>query len=80
MGMLPRIHFMVGDINLHCTVQVVQEAPFECLIGQPFTALAQTIFQEFQDGTAHLTLTNPNTRASVMVPTQAREPAEETPP
>jgi len=31
--MLPRICFMVGDINLHCMVQVVQEAPFKCLIG-----------------------------------------------
>jgi len=75
MGMLPRIHFMVRDINLHCTVQVIQEAPFKCLIGWPFTALAQTVSREFQDGTAHLTLTDPNTGASVMVPTQAREPA-----
>jgi len=63
------------NINLHSTVQVVQEAPFKCLIGQPFTALAQTVSREFQDGTAHLTLTDPNTRASVTVPTKAREPA-----
>ena len=75
MGMLLRICFTVGDINLHCTVQVIQEAPFECFIGQPSTALAQTISQEFEDGTAHLTLTDPNTGASVMVPTQTREPA-----
>src|SRR5882724_731162 len=68
MGMLPRICFMVGDINLHCMVQVVQEAPFECLIGWPFTALAQTVSQEFQDGTAHLILTYSNTGASVTVP------------
>ena len=55
MGTLPRIRFMVRDINLHCMVQVIQEAPFECLIGQPFKALAQTISREFQDGMAHLT-------------------------
>ena len=44
MGTLLRIHFMVGDINLHCIVQVIQEAPFKCLIGWPFTALAQTVY------------------------------------
>ena len=76
MGTLPCIRFMVREINLYCTVQVIQDAPFECLIGHPFTALAQTVSHEFQDGTAHLTLTDPNTGASVTVPTQAREPLE----
>ena len=57
MGTLPQIRFTVGEINLYCMVQVVQEAPFECLIRRPFMALAQTVFQECQDGTAHLTLT-----------------------
>src|SRR6266481_4754392 len=36
-------------------------------------ALAQTISWEFQDGTAHLMLTDLNTGATVTVPTQARE-------
>jgi len=76
MGTLPRICFTIGEINLYCTVQVVQAAPFECLIGRPFTALARTISREFQDGTAHLTLTDPNTGATVTVPTQARESVE----
>ena len=71
MGTLPRIHFMVREINLYCTVQVVQDTPFECLIGCPFMALAQTISCEFQDRTAHLMLTDLNTGASVTVPTQA---------
>jgi len=73
MGTLPRIWFTIGEINLHCTVQVIREAPFKCLIGWPFTALAQAVSQEFQDGTTHLTLTNLNTGASITVPTQARE-------
>ena len=73
MGTLARIRFTIGEINLYCTVQVVQEAPFECLISRPLTALAQTVSWEFLDGTAHLTLTDPNTGATVTVPTQARE-------
>ena len=42
-GTLLRIQFTIGQINLYCTVHIVQEAPFECLIGQPLTTLAQTV-------------------------------------
>ena len=73
MGTLARIRFTIGEINLYCTVQVVQEAPFECLISRPLTAPAQTVSREFLDGTTHLTLTDPNTGAMVTVPTQVRE-------
>ena len=31
MGMHLRIHFMVGEINLHCMVQVFQEVPLSAL-------------------------------------------------
>ena len=75
MGTLPQIWLTVGEINLYCMVQVIQEAPFECLISQPFIALAQAVSREFQDGTAHLMLTDPNMGASITVPTQAREPS-----
>ena len=76
MGTLPCIRFTVGEINLYCVVQVIQDAPFECLIGRSFTALTQTLSCKFQDRMAHLMLTDLNTRASVTVPTQAREPPE----
>jgi len=33
------------------------------------------IWERLGDGISHLTLTDPNTGASIMVPTQAREPA-----
>src|SRR5882724_4238385 len=42
MGSIPSICFSIGEVSLYCQVQVVKEAPFECLIGLPFTCLAST--------------------------------------
>jgi len=50
MGMIPSICFSVEEVSLYCLVQVVRNAPFECLLGLPFTSLASTKCQEFPDG------------------------------
>src|SRR5882672_181426 len=36
MGTIPSICFSVGEVSLYCSVQVVKEAPFECLLGLLF--------------------------------------------
>jgi len=56
MGMIPNICFSIGEVSLHCQVQVIKEAPFECLLGLPFMCLASTKCQEFLDGSTHLLL------------------------
>src|SRR5882724_1526041 len=73
MGTIPSICFLVGEVSLYCSVQVVKNAPFECLLGLPFTSLVSTKCQEFPDGSAHLLLTDPNTGASITVPTHAKK-------
>ena len=75
MGTIPSICFSVGEVSLYCSVQVVKEAPFECLLGLPFTSLASTQCQEFPDGSAHLSFTDPNTGASITVPTHPKAPS-----
>ena len=72
MGMIPSICFSIGEVSLHCQVQVIKEAPFECLLGLPFMCLALTKFQEFPDGSTHLLLTDPNTGVSITVLTHAK--------
>jgi len=54
MGMIPSICFSIGKVSLYFLVQVIKEAPFECLLGLPFVSLASTQCQEFLDGSAHL--------------------------
>jgi len=72
MGTIPSICFSIGKVSLHCPVQVVKEAPFECPISLPFTCLASTKCQEFLYGSAHLLLTDLNTGASITVLTHAK--------
>src|SRR5882724_9547989 len=72
MGSIPSICFSIGEVSLYCQVQVVKEAPFECLLGLPFMCLALTKCQEFPDGSTHLLLTDPNTGASIAIPTHAK--------
>lgn len=71
-GMLPRVTFGVGEVQLPCPVQVVEDGPFECLLGRPFTALAEAITKEYRNGDSELTLKDPNTGYVVTIPTQAR--------
>ena len=73
MGTIPSICFSIGEVSLYFLVQVVKEAPFECLLSLPFTSLASTRCQEFLDGSAHLILTDPNSGASITVPTHAKQ-------
>src|SRR5882724_3999930 len=80
MGSIPSICFSIGEVSLYCQVQVVKEAPFECLLGLPFTCLASTKCQEFPDGSAHLLLTDPNTGASITILTHAKQSCGDNPP
>jgi len=80
MGMIPSICFSIGEVSLHCQVQVIKEAPSKCLLCLPFTCLASTKCQEFLDRSAHLLLTDPNTGASITVPTHAKQSCGDCPP
>src|SRR5882724_4971736 len=69
MGSIPSICFSIGEVSLYCQVQVDKEAPVECLLSLPFMCLASTKCQEFLDGSAHLLLMDPNSGASITIPT-----------
>ena len=73
MGTIPSICFSVREVSLYCLVQVVRNASFECLLGLPFMSLASTKCQEFPDGSAHLLFTDPNTGASITIPTHTKK-------
>lgn len=75
-GMLPRVVFQIGEVRLPCPVQVVDDGPFECLLGRPFTALAEATTKEYQDGDMDITLKDPNTGYVVTIPTQNRKPSK----
>jgi len=72
MGTIPSICLSIREVSLYCSVQVVRNAPFECLLSLPFMSLTSTKCQEFPDRSTHLLFTNPKTGASITVLTHAK--------
>src|SRR5882724_5979565 len=72
MGTIPSIFFSVREVNLYCLVQV-RDSPLKFLLSLPFTSLASSKCQEFPDRSAHLLFTDPNTGASITVPTHSKQ-------
>jgi hypothetical protein len=72
-GRLHNIRFTFDDIDIYLQVQVMPNAPYDILLGRPFYALTECITKDFANGDQHLTVTDPNTRKCVMIPTKERK-------
>jgi hypothetical protein len=72
-GCLRNIRFTFNDIDIYLQVQVMPNAPYDILLGCPFYALTECITKDFANGDQHLTITDPNTRQCVTIPTQERK-------
>ncbi|KAF6745212.1 hypothetical protein DFP72DRAFT_1091838 [Ephemerocybe angulata] len=72
LGVIPDLLVRIGTCEFRLQVQVVEEAGYEMLLGRPFHVLAQAQMQHHRDGSGVITLTDPQTRAVITVPTKAR--------
>ncbi|KAH8823658.1 hypothetical protein DL96DRAFT_1741650 [Flagelloscypha sp. PMI_526] len=82
-GLAPNVPFTFGDITVYLQVHIVENAPFEVLLGRPFDRLTRIVARTYADGTQRLTVTDPNSGMKVTVPSynpnnpiQPREPAQ----
>ncbi|KAI3615593.1 hypothetical protein WG66_011880 [Moniliophthora roreri] len=67
-GLARNVPFKFGDIVLYLQVHIVDGAPYQVLLGQPFDTLANTkVLNNGED--AELELTCPNTKQRVTLPT-----------
>lgn len=64
--------FCFGPVTLRLHVQVVNDAPFEVLLGRPFFQLGRAMLDDQDGGCTYLTIRDPETRKKVIVPTQER--------
>lgn len=72
-GLVEDLKFTIGGIDLFLQVQVVDNAPFEILIGRPFFRLTSCTTQDYADGTQDLTITCPNTGRCITIPTTPKK-------
>ncbi|KDQ13317.1 hypothetical protein BOTBODRAFT_111558 [Botryobasidium botryosum FD-172 SS1] len=58
-GFLPEVQFGFGGIPIWLKVQVVDNAPFEILLGRPFFSLTSCVTNDYISGEQRITLTDP---------------------
>ena len=71
-GLARNIPCTIGDIVVHLQIHIIDEAPYDMLIGRPFDALAQTTIRNFKDGDQEITLIDPNDGHQCTIGTYAK--------
>lgn len=71
-GKAQNVRFTFGSVDLYLQLQVLDDAPFEVLLGRPFFALTACETRDFPSGEQQITLTDPETGERVMVATKPR--------
>jgi hypothetical protein len=61
LGLVQNVRAIFGPIVLTLQVQVVEDAPFEVLLGRPFFALANCVTEDSTNGEMYITLRDPTT-------------------
>ena len=62
----------IGGLSVYVQAQVVENAPYEVLLGRPFLALLSANMQDHPDSGQDIMLTCPETGAKTFVKTRAR--------
>jgi CBS domain-containing protein len=71
-GLARNVPFTMGELTLYLQLHVVDDAPFQVLLGRPFEVLTESVVQNYQDGNQVLTITCPNSGTRCTVPTYRR--------
>ncbi|PPQ79753.1 LOW QUALITY PROTEIN: hypothetical protein CVT25_003315 [Psilocybe cyanescens] len=75
-GLLHNLKITIGGYEFYLQVQVVDDAPYEMLLGRTLLTLTQASIQHFSNGDSHITLIDPNTCTVITVPTRTRKAKE----
>ena len=72
-GKVSDVEIKIGKLSWHIQAQVVNDPPFDLLLGTPFYAITQLEEKNYPDGRSIVTLTDPNSGKVIVVPTRARD-------
>ena len=72
LGTLENVLLKFGDVKLYIQVQVVEDAPFDILLGQPFFAVAGAQMSHSTSGEQLITLKDPNSGSVVTLATKGK--------
>lgn len=72
LGLARNVRFFVGGINVYLQVHILENPPYRVLLGRPFERFTACNSSTKVDGSSDLTLTDPNSKKVVNVPTYPR--------
>jgi hypothetical protein len=71
-GLARNVPFAFGDIEVYLQVHIVDDPPFQVLLGRPFDVLTSSVIENFPDGEQYITVTCPNTGKKCTIGTYPR--------
>ena len=71
-GLARNVPFTFGDITVFMQVHIMDDVPYDVLIGRPFDVLCETEIKNAKNGDQFITITDPNTGRKVTIPTYPR--------
>ena len=71
-GLARNVPVLIGDITVYFQIHILNEAPYDMLIGRPFDALVESRVINDKTGGAVLTITDPNSGQKCTIGTYAR--------
>lgn len=73
LGLAKNVPFAFGYITLYLQVHIIKSPAYDILLGRPFDVLTSSIVTNYPNEDQTLTLTDPNTHKTVVIPTLSRE-------
>lgn len=71
-GLARNVPFTFGEVIIYLQLHVVEDAPYQVLLGRPFDVLTSSEVQNFPDGDQLIVITCPNTDVKCTIPTYPR--------
>ena len=72
LGLVRNVPYTVGGITLYLQIHVIQNAPYDLLLGRPFDVLTRSVVKNFENEDQTITIVCPNTGQVATVPTCPR--------
>jgi hypothetical protein len=74
LGLLRNVPCKINSITLYLQIHIIQSPAYDILLGRPFDILTESTIKNFPNEDQTITIVDPNTKCSVMIPTLPRTP------
>ena len=72
LGLARNVVFRIGHLDIALQVHILEDPPYRVLLGRPFDTFASSKIDNSSDGNTVITLTDPNTKDTCVIPMYKR--------